>query len=622
MMQARWWHEPVIAILTVWALAVVAPDLRRVIEDFPKLGFEADNDGNIFHVTDRVKDKLENCKAIDIARTNRSDRLAIFGGMAGMQYVRPDLERVTFFCDRLDKPITIEPAAEKTTLLRRALLLAQEIVGFFFIGVGALLVWRRRSAASWGFFLFSIWFNPGQNFVLYAELQQWPDLLLAQEAVQAVLQAAGYLGLIVFALKFPRETPERGRFERLAYNIGWAAAGLQLVFQLWSFATAFGFRTEFPTWISFVIGYVIQIVVIVIFARKRKVLSGSDRAKLKWVFLGCVIGLPTYILSDIYASTSMLAPWWQPPEELISLFYLPNGLLAYAVFTAVWRNHVADVKYILGRRLILILTWILISAVLVAVAAPPFEHILERILQGEKSAGRPDVVIDATRYLFYVAGLVFLKIVMDWSIERLNKGIDSLVFCERHIAHREIRRLTQSFDAKPRDVDWIDEQLTHSVGRQLSLTWAAIFRPDSEKKLQRGQCYSDESETVKYPSPSHLMVEHFAREPTWERIADSHKMVEGQADDASVASLAIPIIVEGRLSAIVLYGLHTGGDDIDGSERRLLVDLVHAANRVYHRVELTGLRAEMDGLRAGQQKLESELATHKLEIEQLRRAQR
>jgi hypothetical protein len=602
-MRARWWEEPVIVILTLWALIVIAPDLSRVFGDFPKLGFEADNDGKIFHVAARAKDKLDGCTTIDIEKTDRTNRLAIFGGMAGMQYVRPNVE-VEFYavCSRDGKQATelirLSPEVEKTTLLRRLLLLAQELVGLYFIWVGATLVLRRRSEASWGFFLFSIWFNPGQNYVLYAELQAWPDVLLAQEGIQAILQAAGYMGLIVFALKFPRETPERGQFERIAYYVGGAAAFLQLVFQLWSFATAFGYRTEIPTRISFLIGYGIELLVIALFARKFGVLSGEDRAKLKWVFVGCLVGLPAYILADIYASTSMLARWWQPPEELTSLLYLANGLLAYAVYIAVWRNHVVDVKYIVGRRLILIVTWILISALLVVFVAVPVERLLEESWRSEGREGMPDAVITVSRYLAYVAGLVVLKIVMDWSIEKLNAGFDSLFFCERNIARKEIRLLMKSLEAKDRSLDWIDEQLIHSTARHLSLTWAGIFRPDHDLKFQCGQHYCDESEAVEIPCPSGLLIEHFGREPTWKRIAGSPEMVEGQAEDTIVASLAIPIFLEGRLYAIVLYGLHTGGDDIDASERLLLIDLVHAATRAYHRVEFVLLRSRIAQLEA------------------------
>jgi hypothetical protein len=626
-MRARWWHEPLIGILALWAFTVIAPDLYRVFSDLPKLGFEADNDGDIFRVTDRVKDVLKDCTSIDLKTTKPADRLAIFGGMAGMQYVRQDLPEVHFyaFCQHPDVPqperITIKPAPEKATLLNRFLLLAQELVGFLFISVGTILVWRHRSAASWGFFLFSIWFNPGQNFVLYAELQRWPAALLLQEGIQAVLQAAGYLGLVIFALKFPKDTTEPNRrwFERAAHHIGGIAAIFQLGFQLWSFATAFGYQTEIPTRISFLIGYGIQVLVIVILARKRSILSGENRAKLRWVFVGCLVGLPAYILADICASTSMLARWWQPPEELVSFLYLCNGLLAYAVFTAIWRNHLVDVKYILGRRLILILTWGATSAVLVAVAAQA-EHLLEGISSREQAEGTSDTVITITKFLIYVAGLVLIKVVMDWVIDRLNEGLDFLFFRKRYDAHKELRALIASFEMNAREIEWIDRQVIHSAAGHLSLTWAAMFRRHPDETFQVVHAYCDLSESIEYPGPSRLLIEDLSKRPVWKRIADRPEMVDGAAEGANLASLAIPITLEGRLFSILLYGLHSGGDDIDKSERRLLMELAHAATRAYHRVEIARLRetiAKLDSqvqeLCAQKQELVAKLAARATE---------
>ena len=62
---------------------------------------------------------------------------------------------------------------------------------------------------SWGFFLYVIWFNPGQFYAFYALLQQQPVLLLAQNLASAIAEAVGYVGLILFVLRAPDGEPDR-----------------------------------------------------------------------------------------------------------------------------------------------------------------------------------------------------------------------------------------------------------------------------------------------------------------------------------------------------------------------------------------------------------------------------
>ncbi len=85
---------------------------------------------------------------------------------------------------------------------------------------------------SWGFFLYVVWFNPGQSFEFYAQLQRWPMLLLAQDVAACIAQAAGYAGLLLFAIRAPADElqPEWARVERalplLALVIAVALDGL------------------------------------------------------------------------------------------------------------------------------------------------------------------------------------------------------------------------------------------------------------------------------------------------------------------------------------------------------------------------------------------------------------
>jgi len=93
----------------------------------------------------------------------------------------------------------------RTTWLDRGVLLFNEIIATVFILAAAWLVWTRPSGMTWGFFLYAVWFNSGQDFVFYTSLQERPHLLLAQEVVGAVMQGLGYAGFLLFALRVPSD---------------------------------------------------------------------------------------------------------------------------------------------------------------------------------------------------------------------------------------------------------------------------------------------------------------------------------------------------------------------------------------------------------------------------------
>ena len=104
------------------------------------------------------------------------------------------------------------------------------------------LTWRRPCAMTWGFFLFAIWFNPGQTYAFYALITPWPYAILAEEVVEAAAQAAGYVGLVVFALRFPHDVIEPDW--RLVQRALPAVAAGMFLLHLITFANAFGFPTE------------------------------------------------------------------------------------------------------------------------------------------------------------------------------------------------------------------------------------------------------------------------------------------------------------------------------------------------------------------------------------------
>ena len=82
--------------------------------------------------------------------------------------------------------VTLRAVDYRMTLWDRIWLAADEAGAIWFVALALVLVWQRPSTMTWGFFLYAIWFNPGQYFVSYAYLQLCPPAVLAQEAAQSV----------------------------------------------------------------------------------------------------------------------------------------------------------------------------------------------------------------------------------------------------------------------------------------------------------------------------------------------------------------------------------------------------------------------------------------------------
>ena len=94
-----------------------------------------------------------------------------------------------------------------------AVLLLDQLAAMLVILAAAWLVWTRPGIMTWGFFLYVIWFNPGQSAQYYALLQLYsPIALLTQNIAGAIAQAIGSAGFIWFALRAPNdETTSRWR---------------------------------------------------------------------------------------------------------------------------------------------------------------------------------------------------------------------------------------------------------------------------------------------------------------------------------------------------------------------------------------------------------------------------
>ncbi len=368
---ARLGGRILLALLTLYALAMIAPDFLRIVRPLGSFGLATNADGLIYDVQGpfeteeqspawraglRVGDRLDfagmSCVPVDTKVC--ASNLALWGGVT---YVMPGREAtllVEAAGDRPARTVTLIAEPSPRSIALNIVLLLDQIAGVLVVLGAAYLIWIRPGPMTWGFFAYTIYFNPGQAFQFYGWLQQWPWALLIQNVASCVLQAAGYTGLLLFALRAPVDRAE-GRWRRVERALP-ALAILFLAVALMSLGSAFGYRTEFAMQSSILIGFAVSAAALGILLGRRKGLSPRDTQRIRWVIWGCLIGMPAYLIAEISQETSLPASLFgggAVTEDVSGLIYLINGILCLFVVEAVRRPTVVSVWIPLRRATLL-----------------------------------------------------------------------------------------------------------------------------------------------------------------------------------------------------------------------------------------------------------------------------
>ena len=206
-----------------------------------------------------------------------SATLALWGGV---NYLLPGREVTIALradAERPSRTVTLMAESRPTNWLLRTILLLQQAAGIAVVLGAAWLVWIRPAPMTWGFFAYVIFFNPGQAFVFYAWLQQWPAALLAQHVASCFLQAAGYAGLLLFALRAPVDRVEGG-WRRLEQALPVLSAAFLLV-SLATLASLFGHPAELAMRASMLLGFAVSIAAVAILIGRRYLLAPATTSE-------------------------------------------------------------------------------------------------------------------------------------------------------------------------------------------------------------------------------------------------------------------------------------------------------------------------------------------------------
>jgi hypothetical protein len=580
----------ILIVLTLWGLFMIVPDVLRISQPLGSFGFYADSDGTIYNVTGpfdaerespawqagiRVGDRLDlsrlKCTLHDLVTCGYA--LAALGGV---QFVLLGTEVVIPLAARHGHPareVTLLAEQRPANVIVKAVLLMAQIAGMVVIIAAAWLVWTRPSAMSWGFFLYVNWFNPGQAYAYYAILQQWPLLLLAQDFAGCFAQAVGYAGLLLFVIRAPNNMTEP-RWIHVERALPVLAAIFAVTLAM-SYGSVLGFRTEGVTRAGIIAGFPVALCALGILLARRRTQQPEDYQRLRWVFWGCLIGLPAFLVAELASETTIFQTRWgdlNPSEDVIGLLYLVNGVLCLFVFQAISRRRVVNVMIPLRRVTILGLT--------LSVPVLLMHHEVERIQEHLR--------LPEWAWLAVGAAAVY-------ALTRLHEGAVHLA--DRYF-NRGVdaawRRLGEAIRVA-KQASEIDRLLADETSDALKLASAASFRKEGDVFARDGDgkgWESGKARTIKSDEPLLAPVREGRPFPVKDDSGSGPNLPSGLLRPV----LAVPVVNPARCFAVSLYGPHAAGTDLDIHERRMLAGLAADAAAMYAELENSDLRGQIERL--------------------------
>lgn len=527
------------------------------------LGFEANNDG-IVNSVDACNEKQPCDSPAGIAKIQIGDRIDL---KATPMSDRRAVNELVFVAH--DRPVTIHIAMQRNGFVPTTLvltpksedlglfdpasfrdawtLLLDQAAAVFFIGLCTLLVLRHPTREAWGVFLYAIWYNAGQYFVWYANLPaaalRWFDYL------QAAFQAAGLTGLLLFALHFPQDSVEgwRRRAERWLF-----LPFLSLtVLGIWTFRNFTNAeQTEGVYRAYYSVAFAVYLAVFALFVNTL-ITQPRARPRIRWVIVGALWGLLCFLFADVYEATSLLD--WLPfiiPDWVLNVLYAQSVFFPIAVFYAVRQHRVINVRFILNRSIASL--GFFIGALFV------FEY-LQVLLTHEAVLGLTIVI----------------AVVASFSHGALRRLVDIVFFPRWHGAQRDLGRAADLLTEGPASAQKLQELLVDLPVHRLDLTSGALFqrKPDGSFTRVYANVTWPEQLLPALP-PGHPLISSLQNAPL--RLSDGYwDPIRPSAFPMPV--LAVPVVMEGVVSRIVLFGPHSSEEALDPDEVKIIHRLAKAA---------------------------------------------
>jgi hypothetical protein len=586
---------------------MVVPDFYRLYQPLGSFGFYANNDGIItdvqgpfseqtaspaFRAGLRAGDRLdlEQMRCIPIRTLRCASAMAALGGFRLVANQRHAEFVIAAAPGRPAREVEITANQRPYDGWVLAVLLLDQVAALLVILAAAWLVWTRPGIMTWGFFLYVIWFNPGQSAQYYALLQRYsPIALLAQNIAGCLAQGIGSAGFIWFALRAPNdETTSRWRSVELFLPL--IAIVLAVLLTL-SYANLLGYPTETVTRAGVLSGIVVAACAFLILLARQKELAPQDYQRLRWVIWGCLIGLPALVFADAGTTTTLLNRLWpgySPPEQLWGLLYLVNGVLCLLVSEAVRRPYVVKVSIPLRRVTILGL----LLSLPVLFLHETIDHLREAVSK--------NITLPAWAWIALAAAIIFF----------ISKIHDSAAHYLDWVFNRSVAKAGERLgDAvlKANQYAEIEGHLVQGVRGALGLTSASVFREQDHvfRRTAGDHAWDSAARTLRSDDP---MLQR----------ASAHRPYDVAAEAATRNDLpgglmrpilAVPVGDRLRCLGLALYGPHATGNALSHDERSMLAELAEKAASALMKLSDEQLRRRIAALESKLESITAELPT-------------
>jgi hypothetical protein len=552
-------------------LAGLNPDAQPPSSGWYPLGivcFTADNDGKITSVDecgptqDQRQHQLQAGDQIDLRKTTMTDRRAVIQGGGWVPHDRLVVLQIVGTKGTLT-PVSTKPYREELEFFGKTwpktwTLMLEQLAGLFFIGLATLCVWRASTPVTWGFFLYAIYFNSGDLQVWWANLPV--EALRWLGWSQAVFAGVGLVGLIMFALYFPRHSGK-----------GWWRAALWLLIpfvaltglNLWSFRNfTDGVPTEGVYRAYYYLFFAAYLAIFALFLRTY-VTRPTDRPRIRWVILGALSGLLCFIFAEAYTQTSMLD--WVPTIHvwLWQTLYAVNVLFPLAVSYAILRHRVIDIRLVLNRSFVL-----LFGFALVFIAFEIFELAFHKRVEHAPWIA----IIGATMFGFAHERLHGVMDVMNW-----------LFYRKWYIAKRRLEKETENL-TQATHVGAVNHALIDTPAKELNLTLAGLFERQPDDSFHRTYATASWPQVVLPTIPAdHPLIASLKNAPLM--LSDRYWQNQMSPSYAQMPVLAVPIVIGRIMSRIALFGPHDNDETIDRDELNIIRRLGQSASLAYTTLE-------------------------------------
>lgn len=451
----------------------------------------------------------------------------------------------------------------------RSSLLLRCVTSLVFIGVGAALILLRPNPATWGFGLYCLLDLPtaGPAFSFSSATAALAAILFYD-----VVQNFGVVGLLVFALEFPRPFVTVWR-ERARRAVPWffvTLAAMTLYPDVKNLLLGQGAELENRI-LQLYFGAVFGIAMYVLYDTYRRI-ARDERERLRWVLVGFSLGLIVTYVGDTLIFSSLIP--FDPPIWLSNVLISLNVLLPATVAHAVVRHRVLDINFVIGRALVYA-TLTTILAGLFGLLDWGFGHVLEDFRLSRLAEAGVSICIAFAFDTFH---------------KRTEDAVETIFFRKRRAAEARLERLARDLP-QARVVEVVEKALIDEVVEAIELTSAALFR-ERDGALTRtasigwgdGNCTSlDDSDLLVLSLRADKRPVDLAGLP-WRRP---------DLPTAGAAPVtAVPLYSRADLAGVVVYGGHPGGGDIDPTELVLIERLALAASIAFDELEAERLRVE------------------------------